>query len=209
MALPKIARRQPQMSTQFTGQEAINFATNDEGKLPMMDIPEPAAPPGDMGDILSTASKAVGSISSALMPQTEVNEKFMSRNQNIEKQIAGATQTSDAVQGVVSKLGPWGAAVGAAMGVGTALSKSATDEFGVVKDSGKAIIGGILNPIEGISTLIGQKERRESKERFVNTEIQSKKAENQVAGNKITNSIPKYTPPSYGRFGRKLTKFTR
>ena len=196
----------PNLNTQFTGQELINSIPD---KLPMMGLPEPAAPPLDSGNMLSEISGSVGNIADALSPQTELNEKYLSRNKDIANEISRTTQISDTVGNVAGKFGPVGAIVGAGLGIGSALSKSATDEFGVVKDSGKAIVGGILNPIEGIGNLIGQKGRREARDKFINTEVRSKQAENQVAGNKITNSIPKYTPPSYGRFGRKLTKFTK
>ena len=192
---------------QFTGQEAIEFATNDDGKLPMM--PEPAAPPSDMGNVMGQVMGGVGKVADALSPQEELDQKFISRNKNITDQIAKTTGISSAVEGIASKIPGWGMIAAAGLKVGGALMQGSKDEFGVVEDKGKAIIGGILNPIEGISTLTQNKERKEAKERFVNTEISSNIAENKVAGNRITNSIPKYTPPSYGRFGMKLTRFTR
>ena len=202
--MPDLSFKVPDLNSQFTGQELINSIP---GKLPM--LPEPAAPPLDSSDLLGEVTGGVGKIADALSPQTELDEKFMGRNQNIAGQIAKTTQISDTVGNIANKLGPFGMIASAGLSVGSALSKSATDEFGVVDDSAKAIIGGILNPIEGVSSLINQGERREARTKFVNTEISSKRAENQVAGNRITNAIPKYTPPSYGRFGRKLTKFTK
>lgn len=174
-------------------------------------IPDPAGPQGDSGGlgVMEGITNLPATAIEALSPQEELNQNFMNRNKNIMNQIQGASKVSDVASSVASKFGLPGMIVSAGLQAGSALNKSATDEFGVVKDTSKAIAAGILNPITGISTLAGQKERREAKTQFVNTEIASKRAENQVAGNKITNAIPKFTPPSYGRFGRKLTKFTR
>lgn len=173
-----------------------------------LSMPDPSGPQGDSGglDIGNIAEEFVGELS----PQDDLNQKFMDRNKNISRNIQGFNKASSAISSAALKSGnPFAMLAGAGLAAGSALNKSATDEFGIVKDRGKAIIGGILNPITGLSTAFGQKERKEAKTQFVNTEIASKRAENQVAGNKITNAIPKYTPPSYGRFGRKLTKFTR
>ena len=183
--------------------------------ITMSDLPEqlsisdPSGPLGDSSGLLDMAGDIGKGIEQGLSAQDELNQKFMQRNQNIARNIKGFGQASDVASGIASKLGPIGAIVGGGLKIGSALNKSSTDEFGVIKDPVKQALSTVLNPITGISTLLGQKERQEKKTAFAKTEIQSKKAENQVAGNKITNSIPQYTPPSYGRFGRKLTKFTK
>lgn len=197
--LPRLDAIAPQSGIQMN---------NPPGSL---SIPDPSGPQEDSGglglikDITSLPATVIGGLS----PQEELNQKFMNRNRNIMNQIQGAGKISDTAANIAGKLGPWGMLASAGLQAGSALNESATDEFGIVKDTGKAIVAGVLNPITGLSTAFGQKERREAKTQFVNTEIASKRAENQVAGNRITNAIPRFTPPSYGRFGRKLTKFTR
>ncbi len=176
--------------------------------LDNLSMSDPSGPQEDSGGF--GISRGVGKAISALSPQDDLNQKFMDRNKNIMNQIQGASKASSTIsKAALSSDNPFAMLAGVGLMAGDALNKSATDEFGVVKDSGKAIAAGLLNPITGISTLLGQKERRADKSAFVSSEIASKTAENQVAGNKITNAIPKFTPPSYGRFGRKLTKFTR
>lgn len=183
-------------SSLFSGQEAIQGVGKMSG-IEMQEA-EPSAPSGVLGGLLEQGTDI-------LSPQQEINSKFAERNKNIIKGMKNIDSLSDTLSGAAMKSGnPIAMATGALMKVGSAVGKSAEDEFGVVKDKGKAIVGGILNPIRGLSTAFGQKDRKEAKTRFVNTELASKAAEAQVAGNKITNSIPRYTPPGYGRFGRKL-----
>lgn len=176
------------------------------GGIETMDGAEPSAPLDDLGDSIGGS---VEQLSELFSPQEEINSKFAQRNANIAKNIRSFSGISDSLSDIALKSGnPIAMGVGAAFKIGDSLTRGSTDEFGVIKDKGKAIVGSILNPVSGISNLVSQGQRKTAKERFVNTEISSKRAEAQVAGNKITNSIPKYTPPSYGRVGRKLTKFT-
>lgn len=188
-------------------QSAIQGGIEIPEELPELDMTEPSAPSMNPLDLVS---KGVGQVANMITPQDEVNEKFMSRNKNIAQQLKRESGLSSTLSNAAMKSGnPIAMGIGASLLAGDKLVEGATDEFGVVQDSLKGIIGGVLNPIKGVSTLMNQKGRREQRDKFVNTEMASKRAETQVAGNKITNSIAKYTPPSYGRFGRKLTKFTR
>jgi len=193
----------PNFNTQFTGNEAMEMMPN---KLPMMNEhmtqgQEPSAP-------FNLSEDSVDQVSELFSSQDKMNSTFAERNKNIVKQMGITSKISDTLSSAAMKSGnPIAMAAGAVMKVGSAVGKSSRDEFGVVKDKGKAIVGGILNPIDGVSTLLGQNDRKEAKNRFVNTELASKRAETQVAGNRITNSIPRYNPPSYGRFGLKIKRF--
>jgi hypothetical protein len=153
---------------------------------------------------------ATSGIIDAFSPQQKVNAEFMNRNPNINTQMKRIGNISNTLSSIGLKSGnPIAMGVGAALKIGSGLSNSAKDEFGVVKDSGKAIIGAMLNPIEGISTLLNQSEIKDSKKRFVNTEINKNIVDTAKTGNAISNSIPQYQAPGYGKLGMKLkTKFS-
>ena len=109
----------------------------------------------------------------------------------------------------ISSGNPYAMAAGVVLKASNALNKSAQDEFGVIKDSGKAIAAGILNPIQGVATALGQKKRREARDQFISTKVSGNLAENRAAGNAISNSIPEYQAPGYGKHGMKIsTKFS-
>ena len=203
MALPELGFKIPDLSSQFTGQELID----QYPKLEMMDTegdPPELGGDGMLGDI----AKGVSSIAGAFLPQEQVNAEFISRNKNLERGMFGASQITNTLSSIGLKSGnPLLAGLSAGLMVGEKVVGSSLDEFGVVKDKTKAILGGLANPISAINAFANQGQRKEAKTQFVNTKLSEKRAQNQVAGNRITNSIPKYTPPSYGRFGGKLGKF--
>jgi hypothetical protein len=149
-------------------------------------------------------------IMNAFSPQQKVNAEFMNRNPNINTQMKRIGGISNTLSSAGLKSGnPIAMGVGAALKIGSGLSNSAKDQFGVVKDSGKAIVGGMLNPIEGISTLLNQNEIKDAKTKFVNTEVNKSISDTTRTGNAISNSIPQYQAPGYGKLGMKLkTKFS-
>jgi len=160
----------------------------------------------DKASHMASAGGTAGGILDAFSPQAKVNEDFITRNQNIQTQLNRASGLSSGLANAGLQSGnPIAMGVGAALKVGDALTKSATDEYGVVDDSAKAIVGGIMNPIQGLSTLIGQRDRREARDRFVNRGVASEMTETTRTGNAISNSLPEYKSPGYGKNGMKLT----
>jgi hypothetical protein len=170
---------------------------------------------GGMGaGALGAIGQGAGSIIDALTPQEKVNQEFMSRNQNIQKQLDTTSQLTSGISNAAMATGnPFAMAGALAMKGGSALAKGATDKFGVTKEGFgnklKHIAGATLNPVELIG-LLNQGDREKSKNRFVNTEVASKTSQNQELGNVISNSLPQYQAPSYGRQGLKLiSKFSK
>jgi hypothetical protein len=104
---------------------------------------------------------------------------------------------------------PLTAGVGASFAAGSALLGSATNEHGVVdrQNRGKAIIGGILNPIQGLTTLARQPRARREQDRFRANERAASRYNADKEGAFIQNTTPKYQPLPYGRKGLK-TKFS-
>jgi hypothetical protein len=183
-------------------------------RLPMLDISQVGATNAIGGGMsgIGGIGDAVSSVMSAISPKDDINAKFMERNKDIQRSIESMSGVSSGLsKAALSSGNPIAMGVGALMMGGSALTKSATDEFGVIEEGekGKAILGSILNPIEGLPMLFNQKKRLAAKNKFINTETNANLAEGRQQGNIISNSIPKYTPPAYGKFGRKLTKFTR
>ena len=152
---------------------------------------------------------AAGGIIDTLSPQQKTNDEFLSRNQNIAGQLNKTAGLTKGISNAALMSGnPIAMAAGAAMKIGSGLTKSATDEFGVVKEGLgnklKSYAGAMFNPLE-MTSLLNQDDRREAKTTFANTEVATAKAENTRVGNQISNSVPRYTAPSYGRKGLKLT----
>lgn len=199
----------------------LGIPTSPQSSMQMPDLPQinTIAMSGQRGGGMSAGGMeaiagGASSIIDALTPQEKVNQEFMSRNQNVMNQINTTDKlTSGVSNAALSSGNPYAMAAGLLMKGGSALTKSATDEFGVGKkgfgNTLKRHAGAMLNPIELVS-LLNQDERKESKERFVNTEVATKTSQNQELGNTISNSLPRYQAPSYGRQGLKLiSKFSK
>jgi len=157
-----------------------------------------------------SAAGGLGGIVDSFMPQNNVNEEFLERNKDIAAGMGRMDSITDTISSAALSSGnPWAMAGGLVLKGASALGKSSQDQFGVIKDSGKAIAAGILNPIQGVATLLGQKKRREARDRFIGQNMGTAITENTQTGNTISNSIPQYQPPGYGKQGMKLkTKFS-
>jgi len=156
------------------------------------------------------AAGGLGGMIDSFMPQRNVNEEFLERNKDIAAGMGRMDSITDTISSAALSSGnPWAMAGGLVLKGASALGKSAQDEFGVIKDKGKAIAAGILNPIQGVATLLGQDKRKEAKQQFIGRKSAEALTSSIQTGNEISNSIPQYQPPGYGKQGMKLkTKFS-
>ena len=172
------------------------------------------------GDFIGTkqgqgvAGAATGILDS-IGGQNKTNEEFFNRNRSLATQIGNVDKISAGLsKGAMASGNPIAMAVGAGLMVGDKFTKGGTDQFGINKDDFgskfKRGVGMVLNPITGVNSMLNQDELQGSKDRFINNNVQTSIAENKSIGNSISNSIPKYTAPAYGRSGMKLkSKFSK
>lgn len=161
----------------------------------------------DMGKMISGG---VNQITSSI--GTDINQDFLRRNKNIEAQFGIKNSLSQASDALSTKLlgsgNPTGMIVGGAMQLGKGLLNSSTDEYGVFNkgEKWKGILGTALNPIKGVSTLLNQKKLGEAKNQYLTSNVRSASVANRQSA--IANQS-QYQPVPYGKFGRKLTKFSK
>lgn len=142
---------------------------------------------------------------------SDINEDFLRRNRDVASQFGVKSGLSNASDMLSTKLlgsgNATGAIVGGAMQAGKALLNSATDEYGVFNkgDKWKGVLGTVLNPIKGISTMMNQKKLTDARDQYITSNARTQSLGSRQAG---IAAQSQYQPVPYGKMGRKLTKFS-
>jgi hypothetical protein len=160
---------------------------------------------GDMMQAVGAATNSLGK-----MAGTSANAEFAAKHKDINQALGTTDAISSGASSILHSIpSPFTQLAAFGLDAGSALADSSRDEYGVVTNTGKAIAAGILNPIEGVNMLMNNKKNKASKEKFLFEKDEKEAGERELAGTKIRNSIPTYSPPAYGRAGLKFrSKFS-
>lgn len=138
-------------------------------------------------------------------------------------------QAANAIASGIQAVPVWGQIVGAGMKLGQGIGKQTTDEYGLYKSKGAEVVDNVFNPsthLQGWKDFFDkpdagqlvnnltlgvfgsnrrQRELERLKRRYEFDKIMTGAAKNEQAGAAMSNSLPAYQAPRYGKDGMKLT----